>query len=92
MIFFFLKIRRFSNDIKYYILLLYIIIKNNYIFFKFLLNSINYIPKKRNLLSVIDVNKNIMENEKCYYYKKYEKEIDFYKGDIIPNFLEMSIK
>ena len=33
-----------------------------------------------------------MENEKCYYYKKYEKEIDFYKGDIIPNFLEMSIK
>ena len=41
---------------------------------------------------MIDVNKNIMENEKCYYYKKYEKEIDFYNGDIIPNFLEMSIK
>ena len=33
-----------------------------------------------------------MENEKCYYYKKYEKEIDFYNGDIIPNFLEISIK
>ena len=30
------------------------------------LNSVNYIPKKRNLPSVIDVNKNIMENEKCY--------------------------
>ena len=56
------------------------------------LNSVNYIPKKRNLPSVIDVNKNIIENEKCYYYKKYEKEIDFYNGDIIPNFLEMSIK
>ena len=41
---------------------------------------------------MIDVNKNLMENEKCYYYKKYEKEIDFYNGDIIPNFLEMSIK
>ena len=41
---------------------------------------------------MIDVNKNIIENEKCYYYKKYEKEIDFYNGDIIPNFLEISIK
>ena len=42
---------------------------------------------------MVDVNKNIMENEKYYYYKKLsEKEIDFYKGDIIPNFLEMSIK
>ena len=30
------------------------------------LNSVNYIPKKRNLPSVIDVNKNIIENEKCY--------------------------
>ena len=41
---------------------------------------------------MIDVNKNLMENEKYYYYKKYKKEIDFYKGNIIPNFLEISIK
>ena len=48
------------------------IYKIEYILSKFileeelLLNSINYIPKKRNLPSVIDVNKNIIENEKCY--------------------------
>ena len=32
------------------------------------------------------------DNKKKISFEEYEKEIDFYNGDIIPNFLEMSIK
>ena len=48
-----------------------------------LLNSVNYIPKKRNLPSVVDVNKKLMENEKCYYYKKLSENIVNFYNEII---------
>ena len=32
------------------------------------------------------------DNKKKISFEEYEKEIDFYNGDIIPNFLEISIK
>ena len=47
------------------------------------LNSVNYIPKKRNLPSVLDVNKKLMENEKCYYYKKLSENIVNFYNEII---------
>ena len=36
--------------------------------------------------------RNYYNNNKKISFDEYEKEIDFYNGDIIPNFLEMSIK
>ena len=54
---------------------------------------------KENLLVNYDKNykiKNVFNIKKKYKkkisFEEYEKEIDFYNGDIIPNFLEMSIK
>ena len=35
--------------------------------------------------------RNYYDNNKKISFDEYEKEIDFYNGDIIPNFLEMSI-
>ena len=36
--------------------------------------------------------RNYYNNNKKISFEEYENEIDFYNGDIIPNFLEMSIK
>jgi len=36
--------------------------------------------------------RNYYNNNKKISFDEYEKEIDFYNGDIIPNFLEMSLK
>ena len=49
-----------------------------------LLNSKNFFPKNLSKLPfVIDINKNIMENEKCYYYKKLSENIVFFYDNIM---------
>ena len=48
---------------------------------KLLLNSKEFFPKNFNkdqLPFVIDINKEIMENEKCYYYKKLSENIVYF--------------
>lgn len=51
-----------------------------------LLNSTNFFPKnfnKSKLPFVIDINTTIMENEKCYYYKKLSENIVNFYSDIM---------
>ena len=51
---------------------------------EFLLNSSNFFPKNLSKLPiVIDINRNQMENEKCYYYKKLSENIVFFYETIM---------